>query len=166
MYNALFGFNENSDTLLSFLELSQEDFGRFRDCYFSKDGQNIIVYTRCGGGNREDYQDVFNKMKQHPNYIKDYDDDFDETYASIEFSIPDKYKEQCTELFKNADTNTGAEKFQALFQDMETDIDKVMLNNERVRNVTMNLQSLFEDTSTNGGIAIIDNDGTVEHLNN
>ena len=162
MYNALFGFDNNAEVLLSFLHLTKEDFGRFRDCYFSKDGNAIIVYTRCGGGNREEYQEVFDKIQQHPNYIKDYDDDFDCTYASFEFSIPEQHVNDCARLFKDADTTTGAEKFDNLMKAMESDFDGVMANNERVRNVTLNLQSAFEDSNNKGGIIIIDPDGAVE----
>lgn len=109
MYNMLFGTNELALELLNILNLKTEDFGRFRDCYLSEDRTKIIVFTRCGGGNREDYDYVFEEIKEHPLYIRDYDDSFDCTYASIEFNMP---KEKL-EHYKNikADTVTGPEKF-------------------------------------------------------
>lgn len=85
--------------------------GRFRDIYLSDDGTKILLYTRNGGGNREcwdaegcpvypeeDIPQNHNpsclvyvnwKLTQHPNYIKDYDDDFDSTYAYFEFKVPE-----------------------------------------------------------------------------
>lgn len=64
--------------------------GRFRDIYFENEGEpKIILYTRNGGGNRDWYEYVFELLSKHPLYITDYDDDFDCTYAYIEFKAPD-----------------------------------------------------------------------------
>ena len=64
--------------------------GRFRDIYLNEDGTEIILYTRNGGGNRKEYWYIFEILSHHPNYLTDYDDDFDCTYAYIKFSIPEK----------------------------------------------------------------------------
>ena len=87
MYNMLFGMNPDTDTLLSLLDATPGDFGRFRNVYM-EDGY-IIVHTRNGGGNREDYEDVFDEMSEHPWYSHDEDDSFDCTYANIYFKIPE-----------------------------------------------------------------------------
>lgn len=66
--------------------------GRFRDIYFvNEEGSDpkIVLYTRNGGGNRDFYEYVFELLSTHPNYIQDYDDDFDSTYAYIEFKAPE-----------------------------------------------------------------------------
>jgi len=65
--------------------------GRFRDIWVEPDGKTICLYTRNGGGNREWMQHVFDILRQHPYYQSDEDDDFDETYASIYFRVPDEY---------------------------------------------------------------------------
>lgn len=113
MINGLYDMQKpdrhESSELLGMLNLRPTQLGRYRDCYFSKDGERIIIFTRNGGGNRRNYQSVIDILKKHPNYITDYDDDFDETYASIEFSIPEEHKERAAELFKVANTETGAE---------------------------------------------------------
>lgn len=93
LYNMLFGTNPAALFLIGALELETEKYptGRFRDIYFEneKGGEpKVILYTRNGGGNREDYQDVFEALEKHPLYITDYDDDFDSTYAYIEFKAP------------------------------------------------------------------------------
>ncbi len=115
-YNMIFGKNPNSDLLLKILNLTKGDVGRFRDCYIqeSKDVDKediIVVYTRNGGGNRECYKEAYDKeeddntqcncpaclmqgpIPKHPNYIYDEDDEFDYTYASIYYSIPEEHAE-------------------------------------------------------------------------
>ncbi|GAH11948.1 unnamed protein product [marine sediment metagenome] len=98
LYNLLHGTNKLAPLLLKVLKLDTSDVGRFRDIYLNKDGTKIILLTRNGGGNREDYQDVFESMERHPNYLTDYDDDFDCTYAYIEFSVPERFKESIAKL--------------------------------------------------------------------
>jgi len=91
LYNMIFGMNPDSDKLLEILGKTREDFGRFRTVYM-EDGF-IVVHTRNGGSNREDYEDVFDEMSTHPWYSHDADDDFDCTYANIYFKIPEgKYE--------------------------------------------------------------------------
>lgn len=89
MYNMLFGKNPQSDVILGTLGLSKSDVGRFRDVFVT-DGK-IAIYTRNGGGNREDYKGVFEKLAAHPCYLSDTDDDFDCTYATIYFRFPDEF---------------------------------------------------------------------------
>lgn len=87
-YNMMFSANPASDLLLATLKLTRGDCGRFRNVFVA-DGK-IAVYTRNGGGNREDYMPDFS---EHPNYLYDEDDDFDCTYATIYFSFPAEYAE-------------------------------------------------------------------------
>lgn len=89
LYNMLFGKNPSSDQLLGLLDATAGDFGRFRDVYV-QDGF-IVVHTRCGGGNREDYFPSW--VEDHEWYSHDEDCSFDETYADIYFKVPeDKMK--------------------------------------------------------------------------
>ena len=103
LYNILHGVDDLAPILLKILDLDQPDgkfdTGRFRDIYLNEDGTKIILLTRNGGGNRDDYQNIFDSLEaDHPNYITDFDDDFDSTYAYIEFSIPDQFKEDLKAL--------------------------------------------------------------------
>lgn len=50
-------------------------------------------------------------LPTHPNYMRDYDDDFDCTYAYIVFSVPEKYKDLCQEMASGKDPKTFAQKF-------------------------------------------------------
>jgi len=64
---------------------------------------------------------VNEKLKTHPNYIKDYDDDFDCTDAYFEFTIPDKYKSLIKELLNTQGKYTNpAEKWSALETEMKS----------------------------------------------
>jgi hypothetical protein len=117
MYNVLFGVNKFNRILLKILGLTREDCGRFRDCYLQDN--KIIIYTRNGGGNRKDFQDVFNKLSKHKNYITNYDDDFDCTYAYIEFSIPEEYGEDLKNI--ESEIYTPTEKFQILIETIKNE---------------------------------------------
>lgn len=108
-YNMLHGVNSNAEFLLKILDIDQSSAtsyssGRFRDIYLNEDGTKILLLTRNGGGNREAYEGIFDSFQSHPNYITDYDDDSDCTYAYIEFSVPKEFEQVCKEF------STGVEK--------------------------------------------------------
>lgn len=98
LYGLLFGSNNNADALLKFINCDEDDFGRFRDVYVKNN--HIIVHTRCGGGNREDYEHVFKAMENHPWYSHDRDCNYDCTYANIYFKIPDSELDNFNALLK------------------------------------------------------------------
>ena len=90
LYNTLFGFNSACIFFMPMLGRKQEDYPRFRDCFITEDN-NIGIYTRVGGNNRgcgfgdeELYTDKY--------FIRTYDDDFDNTYATYEFRVPEKWQ--------------------------------------------------------------------------
>ena len=116
LYNMLFGENASQkDFLFNLLGKSPSDFGRYRDIYVTD--EYIVVYTRNGGGNREDYKGVFDEMSDHPLYVYDEDDDFDCTYANIYFRHPEEYAVVLKEMVAN--TLAPAEKWQLLFAALE-----------------------------------------------
>ena len=112
LYNVLFGCNDHAGFLLGLLGKEAGDFGRFRDVYVTED--HIVVHTRNGGDNREDYEDVFAEMKDHPLYTHDEDDDFDCTYANIYFKHPEGYGEILKEMAVG--TVTPSEKWEMMFK--------------------------------------------------
>jgi len=112
LYNVLFGSNDHAGFLLGLLGKEASDFGRYRDVYVTED--HIVVHTRNGGGNREDYQYVFDEMSEHPLYSHDEDDDFDCTYANIYFKHPDGYSELLKEMAVG--TVTPSEKWKIMFE--------------------------------------------------
>src|SRR3990167_2492115 len=102
MYTMLFGQNPVARELLEVLGLRPSDVGRFRDAVLLEDC--IAVYTRNGGGNREHYENangtdagegcpctgciITFHLPKHPLYLRDQDDSFDNTYATVYFKFP------------------------------------------------------------------------------
>lgn len=99
LYNELFGVNPAALFVLPLLgEKHPDEYPRFRDCYVTEDN-NIAVYTRVGGGNRGcGYGEE--ELYKHPNFLYTEDDDFDETYATYYFSVPEEWKEDFDKLLK------------------------------------------------------------------
>lgn len=137
LYQMLHGTNPYADVFLLALEIDQPkgkwSSGRFRDVYLNKEGTEITLYTRNGGGNREHYNDESDEgedcmctgciiqyhLPKHPNYLRDWDDDFDSTYAYIAFSIPEDYKALVSEYFTGKDPKTISEKFKDTMDEMK-----------------------------------------------
>jgi len=106
MYNMVMGTNPLAGVWVESLGLELGDFGRIRDGWLQDDGPlglRIVIHTRCGGGNREDYEGVFEKMKGHPQYLRDYDCEYDSTYANIEFKIPEEHANGVQKLLEEAE---------------------------------------------------------------
>lgn len=123
LYNILHGTNRIAPVLLAVLGIDQNggeyQSGRFRDIYLNADGTQITLYTRNGGGNREEYQEVFDKLATHPCYVRDYDDDFDCTYAYVDFTIPEQCVALCKGFATGEDPKTIHEKFTATIDEMK-----------------------------------------------
>ena len=112
LYNMLFGENASQkDFLLKLLDKNENDFGRYRDVYVTED--YIVVHTRCGGGNREYYEHVFDEMEEHPLYAYNEDSEYDCTYADIYFTHPPEYSELLKAM--SVGTVTPTEKWETLF---------------------------------------------------
>lgn len=90
LYNMLNGVNPATFVILPMLgEKHPDEYPRFRDCFI--DGEEIHIYTRVGGGNRNcGFGEE--ELQAHPNYLRDEDDDFDSTYATYIFSVPEQWK--------------------------------------------------------------------------
>ena len=118
IYNMLFGENEYADQLLDMLGLDKSMFGRYRDCYLNADGTRIIVVTRCGGKDRYEYDDVFARMRDHNNYLGDYDDSIDETYCYFEFGVPVIFQQDTMLMATGKEPLSVGNKFNKEIQDM------------------------------------------------
>jgi len=97
MYNMVHGATLATFFILPMLGKHADDYPRFRDCFTNDDEHpeykdHIHVYTRVGGGNRgQDYGEE--ELYKHPNFVTSFDDNFDCTYATYVFSVPDEWKE-------------------------------------------------------------------------
>ena len=118
LYNTLFGVNEDMPILLGMIGLNAEYFNRFRDIDLINGGTVIRVMTRLGGGNRKNYQETWDKIRRHKLYLGDYDDGFDETYAYIEYKIPEEYIKTAKTMFKG-EPISFSERFKKELEDMD-----------------------------------------------
>ncbi len=112
LYNMVFGNNDQSPALLAMIGMQDFDFGRYRDTYVTD--EYIVVHTRCGGGNREDYEWVFEAAAENPFYSHNEDMEFDSTYADIYFRHPPEFAPMLKEMA--AGTITPDEKWKMLFE--------------------------------------------------
>lgn len=101
LYNTVFGYNDLAGPLLAAIQLDPADVPRFRDCFLNKDGTEIVVYTRTGGGNREAYAEQNAAMASRAGYLRDEDDKVDSTYALFFFAVPEMFKEPCLKAAAN-----------------------------------------------------------------
>ena len=119
LYNQLFDEDPNANTLLSILNLDRDAFGRFRDIHVNADGTYIQVLTRCGGFNRDMYAKEMHDIHTHPNFVKDYDDEYDNTYSYIIFKVPERFLEYTKGIATGVDPLTFQELFEKEMKDME-----------------------------------------------
>ena len=89
LYNMLFGRNSQSELLLAVIGFKEVDVERLRDVFTEDDGRTIAVYTRTGGGNRSDYPQT--ALYRSPLFASTVDDDYDTTYATFRFRVPDEF---------------------------------------------------------------------------
>ena len=97
LYNMMNGVNWTAFLCLPVLGKHPDEYPRFRDSFVGIEGRpefdgKIVLLTRTGGNNREDYQDEIDEMYSMPTFIADFDDDFDNTYAYWVFDIPEEWK--------------------------------------------------------------------------
>ena len=91
LYNMINGFNPACIFIMPMLGRKQDEYPRFRDCFVTKEN-NIAIYTRVGGDNRNcGYGE--DELYEDENFLTTYDDEYDSTYGTYEFKVPDRWKE-------------------------------------------------------------------------
>jgi len=106
LYRMLFGENHLSKFIIASLDVNKEYFGRYRDAFVTNG--EIAVYTRNGGGHRRHNNEftlsagehcncpgciIKYRLPKHPLYLRDMDDEFDSTYATVYFKLPEEHKD-------------------------------------------------------------------------
>jgi len=97
LYELVFKPDEGRCAVVLFsLGFVTADVGRFRDAWAEiRDGQPVFaIYTRNGGGNRQDQAEGIRRMQSHDLYVADTDDQFDSTYATFYFTMPPEVVEK------------------------------------------------------------------------
>ena len=97
LYNMITGATGATFFVLPVLGKHPEEYPRFRDCFLGDEEHpeyngKIQIYTRVGGGNRDDYEEEIAALRKMPGFIADFDDSFDSTFASFVFDIPEKWQ--------------------------------------------------------------------------
>lgn len=93
LYNLVHGYSPACIMILPMLGKKPDEYPRFRDCFVEDwDALEVGVLTRVGSGNRgQGYGEE--ELYKEPNYVRTYDEDFDRTYATYVFKVPDKWVE-------------------------------------------------------------------------
>lgn len=139
LYNMIFGQNPLAGTLLAIIDLTKAQAGRFRDAFLVKgeSGPEVHVYTRNGGGNREHYDEdkepgadcgctgctITYQLPKHPLYLGDVDDEFDCTYATVRFRVPDMMREWLMALSNSEDQTPPGERWHKFFDKLNNSPD-------------------------------------------
>jgi hypothetical protein len=146
LYNMVNGVKQATFFILPMLGKHPDEYPRFRDCFIgglendeendqfgipkkkTTDEKVISVYTRVGGGNRDDYQTQIDELRKMPNYVKDYDDDFDSTFATFVFLVPEKWKTDFDKLTSgkaNEISNEYKEELKRVFPKLAEKFDEM-----------------------------------------
>lgn len=91
LYHMLFGTKGYPLEIMGLFGLEPDMVGRYRDHWLERaeDDEHVTLalYTRMGGGNREEYADKIEQMHALPTFVEDHDDAFDATYSTLRFII-------------------------------------------------------------------------------
>jgi hypothetical protein len=128
MYNLIHDINPAVYTVLPMLGKKPSEYPRFRDCFLmpkhwgNMDGLPVVkyqksaekltikdvianakiyIFTRAGGRNRFDYQQEISDIRNMPDFVSDYDDQFDSTYATFVFNVPERFKADFVHLLSS-----------------------------------------------------------------
>lgn len=96
LYHMMNGLNKATFYFLPMLGKHPDEYPRFRDCFLgqpeNKEYNDFIhVYLRIGGGNRPYHVEQIEALKAMPQYVTDFDDPNDTTYATFIYSIPEEW---------------------------------------------------------------------------
>lgn len=119
LYHMMNGVNPCTFWILPMLGKHPDEYPRFRDCFIEDPehpeyDNHIHVYTRTGGGNREEYEAENEAMRQIDGFVHDFDDSADCTYASWIFEVPEKWRHDFAKII---DEKRGIKAVSKAYQD-------------------------------------------------
>jgi len=106
LYHAANGVGQATFWILPMLGLHPDCYPRFRDCFTHDEehpdrNNKIQVLMRTGGMNRLEYVNELAELREMPEYVEDSDELFDNTYMTMVFNVPEKWKKDYEELVTN-----------------------------------------------------------------
>ena len=159
----LMGEHPYREELMNMIGLRRRDFGRFRDVYSSDDGTEIIVFARLGGFNRDEWKDVISTMKARPDYVRDWDDEFDHTFLSIAFKTKPEHVERAKSIADQVDNRPPMVRYLALLDDVKSGKESAQV--ERAKRVGEKICQGVKKALEKGGSSSITNEtGGIELL--
>lgn len=86
-YENFIGENSFAPMCYKLIGLRMNEFGRPRDAYVLKENDEWLVgiFTRTGGSNRAQYQDIIDRVRKTDGFVRDFDDPEDSTYCHFIF---------------------------------------------------------------------------------
>jgi hypothetical protein len=126
LYNMLFGEQPTAPVVLTILGITRDGVPRYRDAYFTQEGgaPALAIHTRTGGGNRDFYDEPNSEnedgpwnsdLRALPGFLRDEDDDYDSTYATFYFEVPEGLRADVAELLRGRAPQSPSERWQELF---------------------------------------------------
>lgn len=156
MYNTLFGINNLAALCLVSIDLDPEEIPRFRDAIFEERNKHyyVKVLTRTGGLNRGCYDN--HALLENKNYMKDYDDKYDDTYRYFVFRVPKQYYDtfKWNKIFKDQTRKELNIKkmFEKEFKEMNTPGTEA---HKRAEQMARGLESIFNKTENDNKVHVI-----------
>ena len=119
------GLNPFAGILLGSLGFKQplDEIDRFRDCYVDAD-DNIVVFTRTGGQNRDQYQAGNQHLAERADFLRTEDWSEDGTYAKFVYQPPEEVRELTRQLGEAGARSDPTQKFRAFLADMDSEAPK------------------------------------------
>lgn len=150
MYNTLFGVNNLARVCLAVIGgVDVTDFPRFRDAILIKDeehGYAIEILTRTGGANRGQFGDE--ELKSKPGYIKDWDDEYDSTYAHYLFSLDEDVRDNFNYEKAMADQSRKNLNLREMFENHFKEMGQPGTDaNKKAEQMARGLKRLIEENS-------------------
>lgn len=93
LYSVVIAINPLAADLLASIALDPDAVPRPRDVWINRELSEVTVFTRTGGGNRDDYAAENAALRAHPGYLRDHDWATDPTYAEWVFVVPGVHRE-------------------------------------------------------------------------
>ena len=104
LYHLLHGkpSDELFEKLILWSDLKNIEIPRFRDISVSDKEPVVIILTRTGGGNREEYEADNVAMTVFDTFIEEYDCSWDRTYAEFRYNIKKEYIDEWKKMIDGA----------------------------------------------------------------